>query len=94
MPIYVNKKTCQHVDKSQKNAYNITVVKYFTERSSDVMATKSITKNINIKDRTSARNLASALENSKNKGHKTVDMSKASRDVKGEEILKIFGAKI
>ncbi len=58
------------------------------------MATKSITKNINIKDRTGARNLASALENSKNKGHKTVDMSKASRDVKGEEISKMFGAKI
>lgn len=84
----------QKVDKSAKVAYNITVVNNLTERSSDVMATKSITKNINIKDRTSARNLASALENSKNKGHKTVDMSKASRDVKGEEISKMFGAKI
>jgi hypothetical protein len=58
------------------------------------MATKSITKNINIKDRTSARNLASALENSKNKGHKVVTMSKSVRDVKGEEIVKMFGAKV
>lgn len=57
------------------------------------MATKSITKNINITDRKSARNLASALENSKDKGHKAVNLSKASRDVKGEEILKMFGAK-
>ena len=58
------------------------------------MATKSITKNINIKDKRSARNLAAALENSKNKGHKVVNVSKITRDIKGEEIFKIFGTKI
>ena len=57
------------------------------------MATKSITKNITIKDRASVRNLASALEHSKNKGHKDVTFSKASRDVKGKEIIEIFGVK-
>ena len=57
------------------------------------MATKSITKDINVKDKKSAYNLASALENSKNKGRKVVSISKSVRDIKGKDILKLFGNK-
>jgi len=57
------------------------------------MATKSITKNIDIKDKTLGKSLVVALENAKGKKAKEVVYSKAYRELHGEEIRKIFGEK-
>lgn len=54
------------------------------------MATKSITKVIRIKDRSSARKLVSALEHSREKSSRLPEIDKKSRDLKGEEIVSIF----
>lgn len=54
------------------------------------MATKSISKHIKIKDKTSARNLVFALENAHAKKRCKVAADKKCRDVKGEEIRAIF----
>lgn len=57
------------------------------------MATKSILKNIDIKDRKMGRAIISALENSKNKKSKNVVLSRTCVEVKGEKIKDIFGDK-
>lgn len=54
------------------------------------MATKSITKTIRIKKSADARKLVIALEHSHEKSSKLPDIDKKSRDLKGEEIIKIF----
>lgn len=55
------------------------------------MATKSISKNITIKDKYFARSLVSALESASNKKSKKIVLEKKCREVKGEDIKKLFG---
>lgn len=55
------------------------------------MATKSILKNINIKDRHSARSLINALEQSKNTKSKDINYSKVVKDIPKDKIKSIFG---
>ena len=57
------------------------------------MATKSILKSINIKSNSSARKLASALEQSKNKKAETVVQSRAYVYASKADIQEMFGAK-
>lgn len=57
------------------------------------MATKSILKNIDIRDKALGKSLVVALENAKGKKSKKVVLSKACREVQGEEIKKILGVK-
>lgn len=56
------------------------------------MATKSILKNITIKDKAYCRSFVSALENSQYKHSKQVTTDKKIRDLSREEIKKVFGA--
>lgn len=55
------------------------------------MATKSILKNVNITDKSSARKFISALENAQNKTSKTVSYTRTVKEVKGDDINKFFG---
>ncbi len=55
------------------------------------MATKSIFKNIVIKDGTLSRKLVLALENAREKGSKHVVLSKSYHEVKKGQIKDIFG---
>jgi len=57
------------------------------------MATKSILKNVNIKTNSSARKLASALEQSKQKSSESVVQSRAYHYANSEDIKKIFAHK-
>ena len=57
------------------------------------MATKSIYKNVNIKEKNLSRTLVSALENAKNKSCKTVQMQKSVKDIRGEKIKELFDGK-
>ena len=52
------------------------------------MATKSFFKDIDIKDRTSARSFVSALENADNKGRKKVVISKKVETIKDSDKIK------
>jgi iron(III) transport system ATP-binding protein len=55
------------------------------------MATKSIYKNVIIKDARLSRNLVSALENAKKKQSKDVRLSKTCHELKRDQIKGIFG---
>jgi len=55
------------------------------------MATKSIYKNIVIKDARLSKSLVSALENSHKKTRKNVKLSKSCREIKRGQIKDIFG---
>lgn len=55
------------------------------------MATKSILKNVYIKDRRTARRLVSALENASGKSSQIVALSRSTKDLDKDEIQKIFG---
>jgi hypothetical protein len=55
------------------------------------MATKSILKNIDIKDRKMGRALIFALEKSEAKKDKEVELTLICREIKGEKIKDIFG---
>ena len=57
------------------------------------MATKSIYKNINIRTKETCRRLANALENASDKQAKDVVFSKKVREVKKEDIKKLFTLK-
>ncbi|MEA1959965.1 MAG: hypothetical protein U9N81_01515 [Bacillota bacterium] len=57
------------------------------------MATKSIYKNVVIKDKRLSKNLLSALENAQNKGSKDVQLSKSYREIKKSQIKELFGEK-
>lgn len=57
------------------------------------MATKSIYKNIAIKDRHLARGLIRALENAEKKTSREIVISKKHHSASDEEIRKIFGSK-
>ncbi|MDR2006663.1 MAG: hypothetical protein LBP78_05405 [Acidaminococcales bacterium] len=54
------------------------------------MATSSILKNVNIKDKHLAQKLVNALENAKNKQVKDVAMRHPVEDVKGEKLKQLF----
>ena len=56
------------------------------------MATKSICKNVNLKNKTLTRGLVLALENAINKEAKEVHMSKSVKQIKGNELKNLFGA--
>lgn len=57
------------------------------------MATRSITKNIDIRDKRLGKNLIVALENASGKKSKEVQMSRTYTDLSDEQIKKIFGGK-
>lgn len=57
------------------------------------MATKSILKNIVIKDRKSSSSLINALEQAKNKEAKEVNFSRSVYTADDETIKKMFGDK-
>jgi hypothetical protein len=54
------------------------------------MATKSILKDVYIRDPHLAKNLMSALENAENKSSKVVTFSRGVEEVKGDSIRKLF----
>ena len=54
------------------------------------MATKSISKNIDIRDKNLAKKFVLALENAENKTSKTVHIDKTVRTATREDIAKIF----
>jgi hypothetical protein len=54
------------------------------------MATKSILKDIYIRDRKTMRSLLSALTNAKNKSSKPVVLRRGLEEVKSEDISKYF----
>lgn len=55
------------------------------------MATKSILKNIDIKDRKLGKSLVIALENASKKCAKDVQLSRTYEDVKGDKLRSILG---
>lgn len=54
------------------------------------MATKSILKNVDIKDKKLGKSLVLALENAANKRCKTVQLSRTYEDIRGEKLRKIL----
>lgn len=57
------------------------------------MATKSIYKNVVIKNKQLGKNLVSALENAQDISSKNVQLSKTYREIKKEQIKDLFGEK-
>lgn len=57
------------------------------------MATKSILKNVDIKDKTLGKSLLSALENASGKSSKEVEMTRTYTDVHGEKIKDVLRVK-
>lgn len=55
-----------------------------------IMATKSITKNITIREKNLGKGLIYALENAKNKSCQEVNLSKKHQELTKEEILGMF----
>ncbi|MDO4446054.1 MAG: hypothetical protein Q4C97_11035 [Bacillota bacterium] len=55
------------------------------------MATKSMLKNVDIKDKKLGKSLVVALEHACGKSSKQVDLSRTYSEVHGENIKKIFG---
>lgn len=55
------------------------------------MATKSILKNIDIKERRMGRSIILALENAEGKKEKEVKLSRSCKEIKGSKIKDIFG---
>lgn len=58
------------------------------------MATKSILKNVDIKQKKLGKSLIVALENASGKTSKNVSLSRTYSDVRGEKIQEIFGKKL
>ena len=56
------------------------------------MATKSIFKDVVVRDKDFGKRLARALEDAKGKKAKDVTISKMVREPKGEELKKLFGS--
>ena len=54
------------------------------------MATKSILKNITIREKNLGKGLLYALENAKNKSCQQVNLSKKNQELTNEEILRMF----
>ncbi|MCR5835917.1 MAG: hypothetical protein K6G88_05390 [Lachnospiraceae bacterium] len=55
------------------------------------MATRSITKNIDIRDKKLGKNLIVALEHASGKKSKDVQLTRTCVDISGEQIKKLFG---
>lgn len=55
------------------------------------MATKSILKNIDIKEKRMGRSIILALENAEGKKEKEVKLSRSCRELKGSKIKDLFG---
>lgn len=55
------------------------------------MATKSILKNVDIKDKKLCKSLIVALENAEAKHSQEVHMSRTYEDVRGDDIHKVLG---
>ncbi len=55
------------------------------------MATKSILKQINVRDKIFARNLINALENAEGKGSIHVEISKSTRTIGKGQVKSLFG---
>lgn len=55
------------------------------------MATKSILKNIDIKEKRMGRSIILALENAEGKKEKEVKLSRSCREIKGSKIKDLFG---
>ena len=68
------------------------VRKYDGQKGCDCVATKSVLKNIDIKNRQSALALVNALENAKGKHTQHVVKTRTFSDANREEIRKMFGA--
>ena len=56
-----------------------------------IMATKSILKNVDVKDTKLAKSLVVALENAPNKKGQSISLSRTYTDVKSDKIKEIFG---
>ena len=54
------------------------------------MATKSILKNVDIKDKKMGKSLVRALENAKGKHAKDVQLSRTYEDVRGDKLRSIL----
>ena len=57
------------------------------------MATKSILKNVDIKDKKLGKSLVVALENAAGKHAKSVTLSRTYKDIRGDKINEVFGKK-
>ena len=57
------------------------------------MATKSILKNVDIKEKKLGKSLVVALESAAGKKSKNVTLSRTYNDVRGDKIREIFGHK-
>jgi len=55
------------------------------------VATKSILKDVEINEKKLAEGLLSALDNAANKSAKEVKLQRQLREVKGEDIKRLFG---
>ena len=55
------------------------------------MATSSVLKNVNIKEKNLGRSFVNALENAKDKGSKPVVLSKTVKTIKADKIGEMFG---
>ena len=55
------------------------------------MATKSILKNIDIKNQKLGKSLIIALEKASGKTSKNVELSRMYSDIRGDDIKKVFG---
>lgn len=60
-------------------------------KGDDLMATKSILKNVDVKDKKLAKSLVVALENAANKKSQSVSLSRTYTDIKSDKIKEIFG---
>ncbi len=57
------------------------------------MATKSILKNVDIKDKKLGKQLVIALENASSKQSKQVTLSRTYQDIRGEKIKEVLSKK-
>lgn len=57
------------------------------------MATKSILKNVDIKDKKLGKQLVLALENASSKKSKQVTLSRTYQDIRGEKIKEVLNKK-
>lgn len=57
------------------------------------MATKSILKNVDIKDKKLGKQLVIALENASSKSSKQVTLSRTYQDIRGEKIKEVLNKK-
>ena len=76
------------IDKCKNKTYNIVVDTYYY--GGDFMATKSILKNVTIRDKSLGRNFVNALENAKKSSCHNVKLSKKCVEMTNDDIAKVF----